>query len=146
VVGTTAIMDAPLAGGLGGTYAGNPLACAAALAVLDVFESERLVEQSAARGAQMRDGLLRLQARVPGIGDVRGLGCMLAMEFVTDRATKQPDPALAQRVVERARTHGLLLLKCGPHKNVVRLLPPLTVTMEEMASGLERLEAAVLTF
>jgi 4-aminobutyrate aminotransferase/(S)-3-amino-2-methylpropionate transaminase len=143
VVGTTSMMDAPLAGGLGGTYAGNPLSCAAALAVLDVFESERLVEQAAARGAQIREALIRLQTRVPAIGDVRGLGCMLAMELVTDRATKQPDAELAQRVLDASRTRGLLLLKCGPHKNVVRLLPPLTATAEEIASGLERLDAAV---
>jgi 4-aminobutyrate aminotransferase/(S)-3-amino-2-methylpropionate transaminase len=143
VVGTATIMDAPLAGGLGGTYGGNPLSCAAALAVLDVFESERLVEQAAERGVQMRAALLRMQARVPAIGDVRGLGCMLAMELVTDRGTKQPDAELAQRVVDAARLRGLLLLKCGPHKNVVRLLPPLTIAPEEMASGLERLDAAM---
>jgi 4-aminobutyrate aminotransferase/(S)-3-amino-2-methylpropionate transaminase len=143
VVGTATIMDAPLSGGLGGTYGGNPLSCAAALAVLDVFESERLVEQAAERGVQMREALLRMQARVPAIGDVRGLGCMLAMELVTDRATKQPDADLAQRIIHAARASGLLLLKCGPHKNVVRLLPPLVVTAEEMTSGLERLDAAV---
>jgi len=142
VVGASTIMDAPLPGGLGGTYAGNPLACAAALAVLDVFESERLVEQAEARGAQMRDGLMRLQGRVPGIGDVRGLGCMLAMEFVTDRVTRQPDAAAAQRVIEEARAAGLLLLKCGPHKNVVRLLPPLVVSAEDMTTALDRLTAA----
>jgi len=112
--------------------------------VLDVFESERLVEQAAARGVQMREALLGMQARVPAIGDVRGLGCMLAMELVSERATRQPDAELAQRVVERARAHGLLLLKCGPHKNVVRLLPPLTATEEEIASGIAKLEAAVL--
>jgi 4-aminobutyrate aminotransferase/(S)-3-amino-2-methylpropionate transaminase len=143
VVGRTAIMDAPLAGGLGGTYAGNPLSCAAALAVLDVFESDGLVEQAARHGAQIREALLRLQARTPAIGDVRGLGCMLAIELVTDRATKAADAELAQHVVDAARAHGLLLLKCGPHKNVVRLLPPLTATAKEIASGLERLDAAI---
>ena len=106
VVGKAAIMDAPLAGGLGGTYAGNPLACAAALAVLDVFETEGLVERAAQLGAQIREALLRLQARVPQIGDVRGLGCMLAIELVTDRATKEPDADLAQRVIDRARDRG----------------------------------------
>jgi 4-aminobutyrate aminotransferase / (S)-3-amino-2-methylpropionate transaminase / 5-aminovalerate transaminase len=144
VVGKAAIMDAPLAGGLGGTYAGNPLACAAALAVLDVFEAEGLVERAAQMGAQIREALLGLQARVPGIGDVRGLGCMLAIELVTDRATKEPDANLAQRVIDRARDRGLLLLKCGPHKNVVRLLPPLTATVEEIARGLDILAAAIV--
>jgi 4-aminobutyrate aminotransferase/(S)-3-amino-2-methylpropionate transaminase len=143
VVGRTAIMDAPLPGGLGGTYAGNPLACAAALAVLDVFESEAIVARAAERIVAVREALRRLQARVPAIGDVRGLGCMLAMEFVTDRGTKEPDADLAQRVIEGARSRGLLLLKCGPHKNVVRLLAPLTATVEELAKGVEILEAAV---
>jgi len=143
VVGRTAIMDAPLPGGLGGTYAGNPLACAAALAVLDVFESEALVARAAERFVAVREALKRLQARVPAIGDVRGLGCMLAMEFVKDPGTKEPDADLAQRVIEGARSRGLLLLKCGPHKNVVRLLAPLTATVDELAKGVEILEAAV---
>ena len=100
VVGTTAIMDAPLPGGLGGTYAGNPLACAAALAVLDVFETEALVARAAERGAQVREALQRLQTRVPAIGDVRGLGCMLAIELVKDRTTKEVDAELARRVID----------------------------------------------
>ena len=143
VVGKTAIMDAPLPGGLGGTYGGNPVACAAALAVLDVFEAEPIVERGAERCAAVRGALQRLQARVPAIGDVRGLGCMLALEFVKDRATKEPDADLAQRVIEAARVRGLLLLKCGPHKNVVRLLAPLTASAEELAKGVEILAAAV---
>ena len=89
VVGKAAIMDAPLPGGLGGTYGGNPLACASALAVLDVFEAEGLVARAAAIGDQIACALLRLQARVPQIGDVRGLGAMLAIELVTDPATKE---------------------------------------------------------
>jgi 4-aminobutyrate aminotransferase/(S)-3-amino-2-methylpropionate transaminase len=143
VVGKAAIMDAPLAGGLGGTYAGNPLACAAAIAVLDVFEAEGLAERAVQLGAQIRTALLRLQARVPSIGDVRGLGCMLAMEFVKDRTTKEADADVAHRVIEAARDHGLLLLHCGPYKNVVRLLPPLTATPEDIARGLEILDQAV---
>ena len=144
VVGKAAIMDAPLAGGLGGTYGGNPLACASALAVLDVFDAEGLVARAAAIGDQIRGALLRLQARVPQIGDVRGLGSMLAMELVTDPGTKEPDADLTQRVIAKARDRGLLLLTCGPHKNVVRLLPPLTASPEEITSGVAMLEAAVL--
>jgi 4-aminobutyrate aminotransferase / (S)-3-amino-2-methylpropionate transaminase / 5-aminovalerate transaminase len=144
VVGAASIMDAPLPGGLGGTYGGNPLACAAALAVLDVFETEGLAARGAAIGDQLRPALLRLQARVPRIGDVRGLGAMLAIELVTDPASQAPDADLAQRVIDKARGEGLLLLKCGPHKNVVRLLPPLTATEEEIASGVAKLDAAVL--
>jgi 4-aminobutyrate aminotransferase/(S)-3-amino-2-methylpropionate transaminase len=143
VVGKAPIMDAPLPGGLGGTYGGNPLACASALAVLDVFETEGLVARGAAIGEQIRGALLRLQARVPAIGDVRGLGAMLAIELVADPATKAPDAELAQRIIDAARDRGLLLLKCGPHKNVVRLLPPLTATSEEVASALDRLEGAL---
>jgi 4-aminobutyrate aminotransferase / (S)-3-amino-2-methylpropionate transaminase / 5-aminovalerate transaminase len=144
VVGKAPIMDAPLPGGLGGTYGGNPLACASALAVLDVFETEGLAARGAAIGDQIRGALLGLQARVPAIGDVRGLGAMLAIELVADRASKAPDAELAQRIIDAARDRGLLLLKCGPHKNVVRLLPPLTASPEDIGSGVERLEAAVL--
>jgi 4-aminobutyrate aminotransferase/(S)-3-amino-2-methylpropionate transaminase len=143
VVGQAAIMDAPLPGGLGGTYGGNPLACASALAVLDVFEREGLVERAAVIGDQIRAALLALQARVPRIGDVRGLGAMLAIELVTGPATTDPDPELAQRIIDAARDRGLLLLKCGPHKNVVRLLPPLTASAEEITDGVARLDAAV---
>jgi 4-aminobutyrate aminotransferase/(S)-3-amino-2-methylpropionate transaminase len=144
VVGKAAIMDAPLPGGLGGTYGGNPLACASALAVLDVFETEGIVARAAALGDQIREALGRLQARVPQIGDVRGLGCMLAIEFVKDGRTNDADADLAQRVIDKARNRGLLLLKCGPHKNVVRLLPPLTATAEDVRSGVAMLDAAVL--
>jgi len=136
VVGTAEIMDGPAPGGLGGTYGGNPLACAAAMAVLDVFESEGLVPKAAKLGEELRAGLLQLQARVPAIGDVRGLGCMLAMELVTDRATKEPDAMLARQVIERARDRGLILLTCGPHKNIVRLLPPLVTTSDEAQRAL----------
>ena len=136
VVGTAEIMDAPAPGGLGGTYGGNPLACAAALAVLDIFESEDLVAKGARIGDDLRAGLLRLQQRVPAIGDVRGLGAMLAIELVTDRATKAPDAALAQRVVDRARERGLIVLKCGPHKNIVRFLPPLVAASADIAQAL----------
>lgn len=144
VTGAAAIMDAPLPGGLGGTYGGNPLACASALAVLDIFEREGLVARAAAIGEQLRAALLRLQARVPQIGDVRGLGAMLAIEIVVDPATREPDPELAQRIIDRARDRGLLLLTCGPHKNVVRLLPPLTASSDEIAAGAGRLESAVV--
>jgi 4-aminobutyrate aminotransferase/(S)-3-amino-2-methylpropionate transaminase len=143
VVGRAEVMDGPHAGGLGGTYAGNALSCAAALAVLDVFHTEPLVARAAAIGATIRQRLLALQGRVPRIGDVRGLGAMLAMELVVDRATREPDGALAERIVDHARDRGLLLLKAGPFRNVVRLLPPLTATDEEIDRGLQLLEAAV---
>jgi len=143
VVGRAEIMDAPQPGGLGGTYAGNPLACAAALAVLDVFESDGLVERAVVIGETMTRALKELQADVKSLGDVRGLGCMLAVEFVTDRATKEPDAAFADRVVTHAREHGLLLLKCGPFKNVVRALPPLTSSDDEIRRGTDILSDAI---
>jgi 4-aminobutyrate aminotransferase/(S)-3-amino-2-methylpropionate transaminase len=143
VVGKAEIMDAPLPGGLGGTYAGNPLACAAALAVLDVFERENLAARGESIGRSLGDGLRTLQQRDPSIGDVRGLGAMLAMEFVRDRGTKEPDAARAAAVLDRSRAGGLLLLKCGPHKNVVRLLPPLIATDADVRRGLEILEGAL---
>jgi 4-aminobutyrate aminotransferase/(S)-3-amino-2-methylpropionate transaminase len=113
------------------------------MAVLDVFDTEELVARARAIGDQIRGALLRLQARVPRIGDVRGMGAMLAIELVKDPATKEPDADFAQQVIDRARDLGLLLLKCGSHKNVVRLLPPLTASSDEIGRGLAMLEAAV---
>jgi 4-aminobutyrate aminotransferase/(S)-3-amino-2-methylpropionate transaminase len=144
VTGKPTIMDAPAPGGLGGTYAGNPLACAAGLAVLEVIEKENLVERAAEIGEQLREGLLKLQTGFPQIGDVRGLGAMLAIEFVRDRAGKEPDAALAHQVIERAREHGLILLKCGPHKNLIRFLPPLVTSSAEIERGLAILAKALL--
>jgi 4-aminobutyrate aminotransferase/(S)-3-amino-2-methylpropionate transaminase len=137
VVGKAAIMDAPLPGGLGGTYGGNPLACAAALAVLDIFERENLVARASDIGRQMRGRLQTLQARFPRIGDVRGLGAMLAIELVKNRESKEPDPVLTESLVTGARERGLLLLKCGPDKNVIRFLPPLTTSTADIDRGLE---------
>jgi 4-aminobutyrate aminotransferase/(S)-3-amino-2-methylpropionate transaminase len=143
VVGKADVMDAPEPGGLGGTYAGNPIACAAALAVLDVFESEGLVARAARLGSRIRTRLQDLQRDVPQVGDVRGLGCMLAVELVKDPVSKEPDSALAQHVVTEARQAGLLLLKSGHHKNVIRLLPPLTITDEEVDRGLDVLASVM---
>lgn len=141
ITGRAHIMDAPAAGGLGGTYAGNPLSCAAALAVLDVFEDERLAERAVALGDQLRTALVEMQTQAPRIGDVRGLGCMLAIELVKDRATKDPDADEADRIITGCRRAGLLLLKCGPYNNVVRFLPPLTTTGQEMTKGIEILRS-----
>ena len=143
VVGTAGIMDAPAPGGLGGTYAGNALSCAAALAVLEIFEREHLVSRAAEIGRQLRCGLVELQQRVDAIGDVRGLGAMLAIELVTNRESRAPDAELAQRVLDRARDRGVLLLKCGPHKNVVRFLPPLIATDADVARALQVVGAAL---
>lgn len=142
VVGRAEVMDAPAPGGLGGTYAGNPLSCAAALAVLDVYEEERLLERARAQGERLRAGLLALQERFAVIGDVRGLGAMMAVELVEDRATKAPAADRARRVVEEARQHGLLLLRAGTWDNVIRFLPPLTTAEADLDLALARLAAA----
>jgi 4-aminobutyrate aminotransferase/(S)-3-amino-2-methylpropionate transaminase len=125
VIGKASIMDAPAPGGLGGTYGGNPIACAAALAVLDLIEEEKLIDHAQALGRQLRKGFDALQARYPSIGVVRGQGAMLALEFVADRVTKQPDAAMAQMVIDGLRDEGVLAIKCGVHRNVVRCLVPL---------------------
>jgi 4-aminobutyrate aminotransferase/(S)-3-amino-2-methylpropionate transaminase len=143
VVGRAEVMDAPRPGGLGGTYAGNPLACAAGLAVLDVFQEEGLLERARLLGELLWDGLLRLQARYPQVGEVRGLGPMVALELVKDPRTKEPASELANRVLSEARERGLLLLKAGMYGNVVRLLVPLVAGREEVEEGLRRLEEAL---
>lgn len=141
VVGKAAIMDAATPGGLGGTYAGNPVACAAALAVLDVFADERVLEQAARQAEVTAAALGALKAAHPQIGDVRGLGAMKAIEIVR-AADGAPDAATAQKVVDGARARGLLLLKSGTAKNVIRLLPPLTTPADDLVRGLDLLAAA----
>jgi 4-aminobutyrate aminotransferase/(S)-3-amino-2-methylpropionate transaminase len=142
VTGRAVIMDAVHAGGLGGTYGGNPLACAAALAVLDVMERERLPERGARIGATIRGRFCELANRHPSIGDVRGLGAMVGMELVKDRSTKEPDPDLAKRVQAEALRRGLVLLTTGTFGNVIRVLVPLTVAEAVLAEGLDVIETA----
>ncbi|MBB1631722.1 4-aminobutyrate--2-oxoglutarate transaminase [Cupriavidus sp. UME77] len=142
VCGRAEIMDAPAPGGLGGTYAGNPLAVASALAVLDVLESEKLIERGAALGQRLRDKLDGLKSRVPEIGEVRGVGAMIAVEF--RKADGSPNPEFTRQVQDRALERGLLLLSCGVYGNVVRFLFPLTIPDAVMDEGLGILEAALL--
>jgi 4-aminobutyrate aminotransferase/(S)-3-amino-2-methylpropionate transaminase len=142
VLGRAEIMDAPLPGGVGGTYVGNPVAIAAALAVLDVIDEEGLVERSAAIGESMRSRLESWQARWPQIGDVRGLGGMLAVELVQDE-DKVPATELASRVVAEAMARGLLLLKAGVAGNCIRVLVPLVVSDGELEEALDVWEAAL---
>jgi 4-aminobutyrate aminotransferase/(S)-3-amino-2-methylpropionate transaminase len=147
VIGRAAIMDGAHAGAIGGTYIGNPVAQAAALAVLDVFEEEDLVARGVAVGARIRERMLDWQRRHTEIGDVRGLGAMLALEFVTDPATKTPAPDLALAVIDEALRRGLILLKAGVHGNCVRVLCPLTIEDAVLDEALEVWEeslAAVL--
>jgi len=128
-------------GSQGGTYGGNAVACAAAIATLDVIRDEGLVENARVVGAALADGLEKVAANTAGIGDVRGLGLMLGSEFVT--ADGQPDPGTAQRAQQKAAELGLLLLTCGPFGNVVRMIPALVVTKEHVEDALGIWAAAV---
>jgi 4-aminobutyrate aminotransferase / (S)-3-amino-2-methylpropionate transaminase / 5-aminovalerate transaminase len=143
VVGRAEIMDAPGDSAIGGTYVGNPVAQAAALAVLDVFEEEGLVERASAIGETMRERMVRWQDRFPAIGDVRGLGAMLAIELVEDRETKRPASELASTVTEAAAARGLLLLKSGIYSNCIRVLCPLVVSDPELDEALDVWEQAL---
>jgi 4-aminobutyrate aminotransferase / (S)-3-amino-2-methylpropionate transaminase / 5-aminovalerate transaminase len=141
VLGRAEIMDAPGEGGVGGTYVGNPVAQAAALAVLDVIDDEGLVERSAAIGSAMRSRLEGWQSRWSQVGDVRGLGSMLAIELVGPDGS--PDSELASRVIEEAFARGLLLLKAGVDGNCIRVLVPLVITDAELDEALEVWEEAL---
>jgi 4-aminobutyrate aminotransferase/(S)-3-amino-2-methylpropionate transaminase len=143
VTGKAAIMDSPPAGGLGGTYAGSPLGCAAGLAVLEIIESEQLCARAVRVGAAVRARLTDLQSRWPCIGDVRGVGAMVAMELVKDRRPDAPDAELTKALVQAAGRRGLVLLSCGVYSNVIRFLMPLTIPDAELAEGLAILEAAL---
>ena len=143
VLGSAAIMDAPGESAIGGTYVGNPVAQAAALAVLDVIEEDNLVERAVQLGETIRARMLAWQERFPAVGDVRGLGAMLAIELVEDRETKRPAPALASAVVEGAGKRGLLLLKAGIHGNCIRVLSPLVLTDAELEEALAVWEDAL---
>ncbi|KAA0179370.1 4-aminobutyrate--2-oxoglutarate transaminase [Cupriavidus gilardii] len=135
VCGRAEIMDAPAPGGLGGTYAGNPLAVASALAVLEVLEEENLIARGAALGERLMDRLHSLRPRVPQIAEVRGLGAMVAVEF--QQADGSPDSEFTREVQNRALQKGLLLLSCGVHGNVIRFLFPLTIPDAVMDEGLD---------
>ncbi len=134
VVGRAEIMDAPAPGGLGGTYGGNALACAAALAVLDAFEQDQLLARGRILGTRLNAALLALQREHAAIGEVRGLGFMQAIEMVD--AAGAPDAERAQRVIDAARARGLLIIKCGVHRNVVRFLAPLVTTDAELEEAI----------
>ena len=145
VLGRAEIMDAPGDSAIGGTYVGNPVAQAAALAVLDVIEEEGLVERSAQIGETIRTRMLAWQDRFEEIGDVRGLGAMLAIELVHDRGSKEPAADLATAVVEAAARNGLLLLKSGIYSNCIRVLVPLTIAEGELDEALAAWEQALDT-
>ncbi|WP_104081528.1 4-aminobutyrate--2-oxoglutarate transaminase [Cryobacterium sp. Y11] len=142
VTGRADIMDAPQAGGLGGTYGGNPLACAAALATIDSYESDHLVERAAAIGQIMGERLGALAAADSRIAEVRGRGAMMAIELV-DPATGEPDAALTGRVIAAVHAQGVILLGCGTYGNVIRFLPPLSISDHLLLEGLQVLADAL---
>lgn len=142
VTGRAEIMDAAHAGGLGGTYGGNPIACAAALAAIDVFENDGMVERAQQIGALLRERLNALAAADSRIGDVRGRGAMTAIEFV-DPATKAPDAALAGAVAKACIAEGVIVLTCGTFGNVIRFLPPLSIGDELLNEGLDVVAGAL---
>jgi 4-aminobutyrate aminotransferase len=143
VTGRASIMDAVHPGGLGGTYGGNPISIAASHAVLDVISSEDLCAKAAHVGRRMRTHLDALAKKLPCIGDVRGLGAMVAFELVKDPKTKEPDAELTAAIVAHAEKRGLILLSCGTAANVVRLLSPLTISDAVLDEGLAILSASV---
>jgi len=144
VTGPAEIMDAVAAGGLGGTFGGNPLSCAAALAVLDEVGSESFRRRAEELGQRIRAGLEAIASRVDAVGEVRGLGPMLAIELVEDRETKTPAAALTSATTAAARERGLILLSCGLYGNVIRILVPLVVSDENLDRGLDLLEEALV--
>jgi 4-aminobutyrate aminotransferase/(S)-3-amino-2-methylpropionate transaminase len=143
VIGKAEIMDAPVPGGLGGTFAGSPLACAAGLAVLNVMKEEQLLKRSVEIGRFMSSRLKGLQARFPAIGEVRSLGAMVAMELVRNGRADAPDAELTKALVQAAGRHGLVILSCGVYSNVVRFLAPLTITDALLKEGFNLLELAL---
>ncbi|QEN87891.1 4-aminobutyrate--2-oxoglutarate transaminase [Labrys sp. KNU-23] len=146
IVGKADIMDAPEPGGLGGTYAGNPVACAAALGVFEAFEAEDLLDKSAKQGELILKRLKAIKRKKTGrpIGDIRGLGGMTAFELVTSHGGNEPDPAAAKALAAECLERGLMILTCGVYGETVRLLAPLTIQPKVLKEGLDILEAALL--
>ncbi|HWU37207.1 MAG TPA: 4-aminobutyrate--2-oxoglutarate transaminase [Candidatus Acidoferrum sp.] len=140
VTGTATIMDSVHPGGLGGTYGGNPLACRAALAVLEVIETESLLARAEELGRRVRVEMMGLYSRCEIIGEVRGLGAMLALELVKDRVSKKPASDEAKKLTAYCREHGLIILDCGTLGNNIRTLMPLTITPDQLAKGFRILE------
>jgi len=144
LTGRAELMDVPPPGALGGTFGGNPLSCAAANAVLETVTSTAFQRQAKTLGDQLRERLNAIARRVGCVGDVRGLGPMLALELVRDRASREAAPELARESVAQARARGLLLLTCGEQGNVIRLLPPITIEQGDLETGLDILEQVLI--
>ena len=143
VVGKAELMDAPDPGGLGGTYGGNPIACAAGLAVMDIMRDEKLPERAARIGSVVEERMQSWAKDHELIGDVRAVGAMAGLELVRDRNTKEPADRETARIVAAARERGLIILRCGIHHNVIRTLMPLTIADDQLEEGLDILGASL---
>jgi 4-aminobutyrate aminotransferase/(S)-3-amino-2-methylpropionate transaminase len=143
VVGRAEVMDAPDPGGLGGTYGGNPVACAAGLAVMDIMRDEKLPDRAARIGSVVEERMRTWAADHESIGEVRGLGAMVGMELVRDRKSKEPADKETAKLLAVAREKGLIVLRCGAHHNVVRTLMPLTIPDDQLEEGLDILGASL---
>jgi 4-aminobutyrate aminotransferase/(S)-3-amino-2-methylpropionate transaminase len=146
VVGRAEVLDSPGPGGIGGTYGGNPVACAAALAVLDLFETEGLVQKAQRTGETVAPRFRAIAGRSRLVGEVRGLGAMQALELVTDRNTKEPARETTADILHRCHEAGLLVIKAGLYDNVIRFLAPLVISDELLREGLDILEGVMADF
>jgi len=140
VTGKAEIMEAPHVGGLGGTYGGHPLSCQASLATIDIIERDNLASRADSIGKRLKEALYAMQERYPIIGDVRGLGAMVAVELVKDRTTKEPAPEETAKVRVKCYQNGLIMLSAGIHHNVMRILVPLVITDEELEEAISIME------
>jgi 4-aminobutyrate aminotransferase/(S)-3-amino-2-methylpropionate transaminase len=143
ITGRAEILDAPHAGGVGGTYGGSPVACVAAIEAIQILKSKSFLERSVAVGRLIHTTMQSWKEKYAVVGDVRGLGAMQLVEFVKDRNTKEPDMEVAMEVIKDAISHGLILIRAGLFSNCIRLLPPIVITDEQLREGLEVLEAAI---
>jgi len=145
VIGDKKLFDLLPKSSIGSTYGGNPVACAAAIEVLKAIDGEKLLERAVRIGKSIRRNFEGLAKKYPVIKDVRGVGAMLAIEFIKDEASWTPDTETCQKVIQEARANGVILAGAGLHKNVIRLLLPLVITDEQLAEGLAIIEKAVAT-
>jgi 4-aminobutyrate aminotransferase/(S)-3-amino-2-methylpropionate transaminase len=142
VTGRREIMDAPMEGGIGGTFGGNPLSCEAALAVVSVFEDQQFLSHINSLGEMLKARLSEWQTKYSVIGDVRGLGPMQAIELVKDRGSKEPNPEATKQIVKHCYERGVVIMNAGTYGNVIRFLPPLVISLEDLREGLEVIESA----
>jgi 4-aminobutyrate aminotransferase/(S)-3-amino-2-methylpropionate transaminase len=143
VTGNADLMEAPHIGGLGGTYGGNPVACAAAIAVIEELTETDMLQRAEAQGRTIRERLDPLEQELEIVGEVRGLGPMVGIELVTSKTTKEPHKVATAAIVKRCHARGVLILKAGTYDNVVRLLAPLTISEDDLNAGLDVLIEAL---